>query len=101
MQTIDGGRASDPKPTQNTLEEVGALSWLFISKDVHPLKASLLSQTVLESDVRRWGGQQETTSATVTGSGELQLRLLFLSEHLLYGSAFSNIASTLRAMFST
>lgn len=58
MQTIDGGCASDPKPTQNTLEEVGAatLSWLFMSRDAYPLKASLLSQTVRENDVRRWGG---------------------------------------------
>lgn len=58
MQTIDGGRASDPKPTQNALEEVRAAtpSWLLISRDAYPLKASLLSQTVLENDVRRWGG---------------------------------------------
>lgn len=58
MHFIDGGRASDPKPTQNAHEEVGAatLSWLFISRYANPLKASLLSQTVLENDVRRWGG---------------------------------------------
>lgn len=68
MHAVGGGRASDPKPTQNALEEVGtaAASWLFISRDAFSRQP--------DDNTRKWcsevGGQLETASTTGTGSGE-------------------------------